>query len=98
MVARYLQRVNQESLRAEATAAGGQTRDITLGVAADGRTWLRLTEERIDHGDLRFGHTLIDGGREGREVLWNSTWSWWLEWLGRARAGWTSEALPRGGR
>jgi hypothetical protein len=66
---------------------------ISLGIAADGRTWLRLTEERLAAGAWRFDRTEIDGPAEGREVFWHSSWSLWLEALGRIRTVHTGEAL-----
>src|SRR5690606_39057337 len=93
LVSNYLERINRETFQAPPPAV--ESRDITLGVAADGRTWLRLTEERIARGDWRFDRTQIDGGSEGREVFWSSAWSWWLEALCRVRAVRTGEALPR---
>lgn len=92
-VSRYLGRITRETFDAPVDA--GNTREVTLGVAADGRTWLRLTEERLERGDWRFGRTQTDGGPEGRDVLWFSPWSWWLEGLGRMRAMWTGEPLLR---
>jgi hypothetical protein len=93
VISSYLDRVSSE--RFEATPAEGFPSDITLGIAADGRTWLRLTDERIARGDLRFNLTQIDGPSEGREVRWHSAWSWWLEGLGRIRAAATGETLSQ---
>lgn len=92
-VARYLDRVNRETF--QTASAATEARKITLGVAVDGRTWLRLTEERIARGEWRLSRTRIDGGPERREVFWHSAWSWWLEALGRLRAIGTGEDLPR---
>ncbi len=92
-VSAYLKRVSNETFRAP--PALELPSDITLGIAADSRTWLRLTEERLARGDWRFSRTEIDGvGAEGgREVLWHSAWSWWMEALGRARALLSGEPL-----
>jgi hypothetical protein len=90
-VQRYLARVSEISFQAE--PAGEAARPITLGIAADGQTWLRLTEERMEEGGWRLPRrTEIDHTPQGREVHWSSLWSLWLEAGGRVRAAFTGEA------
>jgi hypothetical protein len=89
---RYLTRVSAISFQnAAAGGAGEDRRDVTLGVAADGQTWVRLTEERMARGELRNRWTDTDNAPEGRAVHWSSWWSLWLEGGGRVRAAVTGE-------
>jgi hypothetical protein len=92
-VRNYLDRVSAESF--QTPPADLQTRDVPLGVAHDGAVWLRLVEERVAKGEWRLSRTRIDGPPEGREVLWHSAWSGWLEGLARLRVGVTGEDFPR---
>lgn len=89
-VQRYLARVSEISF--QPAPAEMEKRAITLGIAADGQTWLRLTEDRMEQGGWRLPRrTEIDNTPHGREVHWSSLWSLWLETGGRVRAAFTGE-------
>lgn len=90
-VQRYLARVSE--IRFQPEPAEVVERAITLGIAADGQTWLRLTEDRMGQGGWRLPRvTEIDNTPQGREVHWSSLWSLWLEAGGRVRAAFIGEA------
>ncbi len=90
----YLDRISDLDLASgPAGEAGFNGRDLTLGVAADGQTWVRLTLERMEGEAARQRWTDTDNALDGREVHWSSWWGWWLELCGRLRGTFTEEDL-----
>ncbi len=61
--------------------------------ALDGYLWLQHAEAIGADGSWRHRHTLFDNHPDGREVHWNSAYTWYLRGLGEVRHRLTGEPL-----
>lgn len=62
-------------------------------IAFDGYAWNRHAEHLGEDGHWRVRHTDFDNAPKGREVHWNSAFTWYLRGLGEACRAMTGDSL-----